>query len=62
MTIDNLRKTNDEIRSAWDANAAFWDARMGEGNDSVNVLLLAGPVALLVGLPRSMSSGVGDSA
>ncbi|MCX6037491.1 MAG: hypothetical protein NTW99_06325 [Chloroflexi bacterium] len=41
MTIDNLRKANDETRSAWDANAAFWDARMGEGNDFVNVLLLA---------------------
>jgi len=38
MTIENLRKANDETRSAWDANAAFWDARMGEGNDFVNVL------------------------
>ncbi|MBE3066094.1 MAG: class I SAM-dependent methyltransferase, partial [Chloroflexi bacterium] len=38
MTIDNLREANDETRSAWDANAAFWDARMGEGNDFVNIL------------------------
>jgi len=61
MTIDNLRKANDETRSAWDANAAFWDARMGEGNDFVNVLLLAvlllaGPVALLVSFPRRSAS------
>ncbi len=30
--------TNEESRRAWDANAAFWDERMGEGNDFVNVL------------------------
>lgn len=28
----------DDVRDAWDANAAFWDERMGEGNDFVNVL------------------------
>lgn len=38
MTMDNLRKANDETREAWDANAGFWDAQMGEGNDFVNVL------------------------
>jgi len=38
MTVDDLRKSNDETRSSWDANAAFWDARMGEGNDFFNVL------------------------
>ncbi|HET7225715.1 MAG TPA: methyltransferase domain-containing protein [Candidatus Eisenbacteria bacterium] len=27
------------VRAAWDANAAFWDARMGEGNRFVNVLV-----------------------
>src|SRR5262245_40230307 len=24
---------NDIVRHAWDTNAAFWDERMGEGND-----------------------------
>jgi 2-polyprenyl-3-methyl-5-hydroxy-6-metoxy-1,4-benzoquinol methylase len=38
MTIDNLRRANDETHSAWDANAAFWDEKMGEGNDFVNLL------------------------
>jgi len=38
MTIDDLRKANDETRTAWDANAAFWDARMGDGNDFFNFL------------------------
>lgn len=27
-----------DVRDAWEANAAFWDERMGEGNDFVNVL------------------------
>lgn len=31
---------NDETRAAWNANASFWDERMGEGNDFVNVLPL----------------------
>ncbi len=38
MTIDNLRKANEETRTAWDANASFWDEKMGEGNDFVNLL------------------------
>jgi 2-polyprenyl-3-methyl-5-hydroxy-6-metoxy-1,4-benzoquinol methylase len=29
---------NEETRQAWDANAAFWDEKMGEGNDFVNLL------------------------
>jgi 2-polyprenyl-3-methyl-5-hydroxy-6-metoxy-1,4-benzoquinol methylase len=29
---------NEETRQAWDANAAFWDEKMGEGNDFVNIL------------------------
>ncbi|HEX7541982.1 MAG TPA: class I SAM-dependent methyltransferase [Anaerolineales bacterium] len=37
--MDNsLQNPNDETRSIWDANAAFWDEKMGEGNDFVNVL------------------------
>jgi SAM-dependent methyltransferase len=38
MTSDELRKANTETRSAWDANAVFWDGKMGEGNDFVNIL------------------------
>jgi 2-polyprenyl-3-methyl-5-hydroxy-6-metoxy-1,4-benzoquinol methylase len=29
----STREQNDVVRRAWDANAAFWDERMGEGND-----------------------------
>ena len=29
---------NEETRQAWNANAAFWDEHMGEGNDFVNLL------------------------
>jgi 2-polyprenyl-3-methyl-5-hydroxy-6-metoxy-1,4-benzoquinol methylase len=29
---------NEESRQAWNANAAFWDERMGEGNDFVHLL------------------------
>jgi|NGEPerStandDraft_6_1074524.scaffolds.fasta_scaffold48520_2 2-polyprenyl-3-methyl-5-hydroxy-6-metoxy-1,4-benzoquinol methylase len=32
------RTANEETRQAWDANAAFWDEKMGEGNDFVNLL------------------------
>lgn len=35
--IDN-HTANNETRRAWDANAVFWDAKMGEGNDFANVL------------------------
>jgi SAM-dependent methyltransferase len=38
MTNDDLRKANNETRLTWDANAAFWDEKMGEGNDYVNLL------------------------
>ncbi len=30
---DDVHQANDETRAAWNANAAFWDERMGEGND-----------------------------
>lgn len=29
---------NEETRRAWDANASFWDEKMGEGNDFTNEL------------------------
>ncbi|HKX30557.1 MAG TPA: class I SAM-dependent methyltransferase [Blastocatellia bacterium] len=34
-----MTKENEETRRAWDRNAGFWDARMGEGNDFVEILL-----------------------
>ena len=38
MGWDNLAQANEETRQAWNENAAFWDERMGEGNDFVEVL------------------------
>ncbi|MGD8474157.1 MAG: class I SAM-dependent methyltransferase [Anaerolineae bacterium] len=38
MSLEDLRRANEETRRAWDQNAAFWDERMGEGNDFVEVL------------------------
>jgi 2-polyprenyl-3-methyl-5-hydroxy-6-metoxy-1,4-benzoquinol methylase len=32
-------RANDEARRAWDQNAEFWDLRMGEGNDFVELLI-----------------------
>jgi ubiquinone/menaquinone biosynthesis C-methylase UbiE len=37
-SADDIRRLNSETRVAWDANAAFWDEKMGEGNDFVNLL------------------------
>jgi 2-polyprenyl-3-methyl-5-hydroxy-6-metoxy-1,4-benzoquinol methylase len=34
----DMQRANEETRESWDCNAAFWDERMGEGNDFVNVL------------------------
>jgi SAM-dependent methyltransferase len=35
---DETRRANNETREVWDANATFWDEKMGEGNDFVNLL------------------------
>ena len=35
----DLQQANQETRHAWEQNAAFWDERMGEGNDFVEVLI-----------------------
>jgi SAM-dependent methyltransferase len=35
---DDIHQLNIETRDAWDANASFWDEKMGEGNDFVNLL------------------------
>jgi SAM-dependent methyltransferase len=37
--MDESRDANEEARRAWDRNASFWDARMGEGNDFVDLLI-----------------------
>ncbi len=34
----DVLQAHEETRAAWNANAAFWDERMGEGNDFVEVL------------------------
>jgi 2-polyprenyl-3-methyl-5-hydroxy-6-metoxy-1,4-benzoquinol methylase len=39
MPKQNLKQANRETQDAWNQNAAFWDARMGEGNDFVEVLI-----------------------
>jgi 2-polyprenyl-3-methyl-5-hydroxy-6-metoxy-1,4-benzoquinol methylase len=36
---EDLQRASEETRQAWNANAAFWDERMGEGNDFVEVLI-----------------------
>jgi len=33
-----FQSANEETRQAWEANAAYWDEKMGEGNDFVNLL------------------------
>lgn len=39
MIAEDLQRANEETRDAWNQNAAFWDERMGEGNDFVEVLI-----------------------
>ena len=39
MTTHDLRQANEETREAWEQNAAYWDERIGEGNDFVEVLI-----------------------
>jgi 2-polyprenyl-3-methyl-5-hydroxy-6-metoxy-1,4-benzoquinol methylase len=39
MRREELQQANEETRQAWNENAAFWDERMGEGNDFVEVLI-----------------------
>jgi 2-polyprenyl-3-methyl-5-hydroxy-6-metoxy-1,4-benzoquinol methylase len=38
MNKENTRQENEENREVWNANAAFWNERMGEGNAFVEVL------------------------
>ncbi|MGZ6346954.1 MAG: class I SAM-dependent methyltransferase [Anaerolineales bacterium] len=37
-STDEFNQINNETREAWDTNAGFWDEKMGEGNDFVNLL------------------------
>jgi 2-polyprenyl-3-methyl-5-hydroxy-6-metoxy-1,4-benzoquinol methylase len=39
MTTADLSQANQEARAAWNHNAAYWDERMGEGNDFDQVLV-----------------------
>jgi 2-polyprenyl-3-methyl-5-hydroxy-6-metoxy-1,4-benzoquinol methylase len=39
VTTQDVQRANEETRNAWNSNAAFWDSRMGEGNDFVEVLV-----------------------
>jgi 2-polyprenyl-3-methyl-5-hydroxy-6-metoxy-1,4-benzoquinol methylase len=36
---EEARAANQETRDAWEANAAYWDQRIGEGNDFVETLI-----------------------
>ena len=42
MTAENTSQPvdlNEETRGIWDRNAAFWDERMGDGNDFQRILI-----------------------
>lgn len=44
---DDWQIANDATRKAWNTNATFWDNRMGEGNDFVDVLIWPATLRLL---------------
>jgi 2-polyprenyl-3-methyl-5-hydroxy-6-metoxy-1,4-benzoquinol methylase len=37
--MNEINSANQEARIAWERNASFWDSRMGEGNDFINLLI-----------------------
>jgi 2-polyprenyl-3-methyl-5-hydroxy-6-metoxy-1,4-benzoquinol methylase len=37
--MNDINSANQEARIAWERNASFWDSKMGEGNDFVNLLI-----------------------
>jgi 2-polyprenyl-3-methyl-5-hydroxy-6-metoxy-1,4-benzoquinol methylase len=47
MTAPDFQSLNAEVRDTWNANAAFWDERMGEGNDFHNQLIEPSQLRLL---------------
>ncbi|HOU15706.1 MAG TPA: class I SAM-dependent methyltransferase [Anaerolineae bacterium] len=61
MDVD-WQTANEETRAAWEANAAYWDARIGEGNDFVNVLIWPATQRLLNLQPgeRVLDAGCGN--
>jgi 2-polyprenyl-3-methyl-5-hydroxy-6-metoxy-1,4-benzoquinol methylase len=44
---DDIQHANEEARQVWNANAAFWDEKMAEGNDFFNVLIWPAALRLL---------------
>jgi 2-polyprenyl-3-methyl-5-hydroxy-6-metoxy-1,4-benzoquinol methylase len=48
---DDPRQANAETREAWNENAAYWDERIGEGNDFVEVLIWPAVSRLLAPKP-----------
>jgi 2-polyprenyl-3-methyl-5-hydroxy-6-metoxy-1,4-benzoquinol methylase len=38
MDKQEIKQQNEETREVWNQNAAFWDGRMGDGNDFIEVL------------------------
>jgi 2-polyprenyl-3-methyl-5-hydroxy-6-metoxy-1,4-benzoquinol methylase len=51
MTTNDRKAANEETRQVWDRNAAYWDERMGEGNDFVEVLIWPATERLLTVQP-----------
>ena len=47
MTTPDLNQATEETRQVWNDNAAFWDERMGDGNDWVRVLIWPATLRLL---------------
>lgn len=47
MVDYDTQRANEETREAWNRNASFWDARMGEGNDFAEILILPAVERLL---------------
>jgi 2-polyprenyl-3-methyl-5-hydroxy-6-metoxy-1,4-benzoquinol methylase len=47
MLDEDLQSANERARHAWNQNATFWDDRMGEGNDFVEVLIWPATARLL---------------
>jgi 2-polyprenyl-3-methyl-5-hydroxy-6-metoxy-1,4-benzoquinol methylase len=39
MKTEDSRQANEATRQAWEQNASYWDERIGEGNDFVEVLI-----------------------
>lgn len=62
MTTDHVRDPNQQSISAWNANAAFWDEHMGDGNDWHRQLVRPATDRLLAAEPgqRILDIGCGN--